>query len=103
MNKTNRWIPQGIRHRVAIKSRGKCYHCGKKAIKAEISPRGYLRFFDENGNAYHTDHLKERRNGGMNHEDNLVLSCETCNVGRRNKKAQNDPVVLEILKEINKK
>lgn len=97
------WVPQGLRHQIAKKARGICFHCGKRAARADISRRGHLRFFDENENTYHIDHLKPRSKGGDNSGKNLVLSCASCNVGVRNKRAANDKEVLEILKEINQK
>jgi 5-methylcytosine-specific restriction endonuclease McrA len=100
-NKKNRWVAQGVRHLVAKEAKGVCFHCKKKASRADISTRGHLRFFDENDNTYHIDHIIPRSKGGTDDKKNLVLSCPTCNMGIRNKKASNDTDVLAILKDIN--
>jgi ATP adenylyltransferase len=96
-----KWVPQGLRHQIAKKAKGICYHCGKKATRADISERGHLRFFDENDNTYHIDHLTPRSKGGDDNEKNLVLSCPTCNTGIRNRRAANDTEIQDILSEIN--
>lgn len=98
-----KWVPQGLRHKIAKEGRGLCFHCKKKASRADISKRGHLRFFDENNNAYHIDHLTPVSKGGSHHETNLVLSCPTCNLGIRNRRAANDKEVQKILVEINNK
>lgn len=103
MKNNKKWVPQGLRHIIAKNARGICFHCKKKASRADISSRGHLRFFDENNNTYHIDHLIPRSKGGDDSAKNLVLSCAMCNVGIRNKRAANDPEIISLIKEINKK
>lgn len=48
--------------------KGKCWHCGKLV-----------------GQKYHIDHLIPLSRGGSNSARNIVISCPSCNVTRRNK------------------
>lgn len=101
MKNKKHWVSQTIRHQVSLEANGFCYHCKKRAKRADISTRGHLRFFDENDNTFHIDHLVPRKDGGGDEKSNLVLSCPTCNTGLRNKRARNDDRVMKLLEEIN--
>jgi 5-methylcytosine-specific restriction endonuclease McrA len=37
------------------------------------------------GKSWHTDHVIPRSKGGTNKDDNVVLSCATCNMRKRDK------------------
>lgn len=55
--------------KVQLKSqRGKCWWCGRKV-----------------GQKFHVDHLIPLARGGTNEPRNIVISCPTCNVTRRDK------------------
>lgn len=102
MNGKSNWIKQKIRNDVSKKSRGVCFYCETKASRAEINKRGILVFYDKQNRVYHIDHKSPLSEGGSNESENLVLSCQDCNLSKRKKRMANDPVVLKLLKEINK-
>lgn len=102
MGKAHEYVPQGIRHQVMVASKGKCAHCGKKATRAIVNPRGCLQFFDQDNKSFHLDHVIPLAKGGKSEVSNLVTSCPKCNLSGRTKIAENDTNVQEILKAVNK-
>lgn len=101
MKGTYYWIKNSVRNAVAKRDKGICRHCGKKATKASINSRGVLVFHDKKGRIYHLDHIKLASEGGAHTEENLVLSCHSCNLGTRRKITANDIDVKSLIKEIN--
>lgn len=81
--KRKEWIPHEVKRDVMLTSKGRCFHCGKKAIKALVNKRGLIELRDESNQVFQYDHLKLEMNGGIATTDNLVISCETCNKGRK--------------------
>jgi hypothetical protein len=95
------WITAEIRKSVTLKSEGKCYWCKKKALKAEISPRGIPILFDENGDVFHIDHITPVKDGGEEIIDNLVIACKNCNLSKRKRIAENNNEIIAFLRDIN--
>lgn len=93
------YISQKIRNEVTKRDRGVCQHCGKKASRAEVSKRGVLQFFDDEGRVFHIDHVVTVSAGGSHDPSNLVLACAPCNLSKRRAVAANDPEVKAILAE----
>jgi 5-methylcytosine-specific restriction endonuclease McrA len=49
-----------------------CFYCGKRTIRCK-KPRP---------NRYNGDHYDSHKNGGTNSDDNLVTSCQACNLDK---------------------
>lgn len=81
--KKNTWIPNQIRRDVAIRDRGVCHWCEKKALTVKLDQWGIPRFYDENKIAYEHDHLIPEEKGGKTKLKNVVLSCRKCNRTRK--------------------
>lgn len=95
----NAYIPTAVRNAVSKRDRGICHHCGLRALRAEMSTRGVLRFFDAEGRTFHIDHIKRVADGGTSTLDNLALSCAPCNLARPRSRSANDPEITSILAE----
>ncbi len=93
------YIKAAIRNAVSKRDRGVCAHCGKRASRAEVSKRGILCFFDEDGKVFHIDHKIPTSQGGASDEDNLVLACAPCNLSKRRAVVANDPEVRALIRE----
>jgi 5-methylcytosine-specific restriction endonuclease McrA len=93
------YIPDPTRTAIAKRDRGVCRHCGRKAGRAAVSPRGVLQFFDADGRIYHIDHLIPTAMGGTSDPENLALACAPCNQSKRRRAVANDPDVMALLAE----
>lgn len=56
------------------RQKGHCYYCGCKLTKTPRLP-----------NSSHVDHVVPLDRGGRNSPDNLVIACQHCNCGKKNK------------------
>lgn len=63
---TRKRVPKGLRFDILKRDNFTCRYCGRAAPEVKI----------------HVDHIVAVANGGTNKSDNLVTSCETCNVGK---------------------
>jgi 5-methylcytosine-specific restriction endonuclease McrA len=50
----------------------KCFYCGIEGTES----------YGPDSRIWHVDHIYARKLGGDNHDDNLVLSCATCNLSK---------------------
>jgi len=64
-----------LRRSVMKRSGTRCFYCGGKGDKDR----------DSNGQTWHVDHVVAVTRGGPTRLDNLVLSCQRCNLRKGNK------------------
>lgn len=60
-------LPPGVRWWVLKRDNFRCRYCGRDV---------------NNGVKLHVDHITPLSKGGTNYEDNLITSCEDCNIGK---------------------
>jgi 5-methylcytosine-specific restriction endonuclease McrA len=96
------WITHDIRRRVILKSKGRCFHCKKKAAKADVDARGLPSLYDEKGRKFHIDHNRPLCTGGKDKESNLVVSCADCNQKKKRQTLLYKKEVDEFIKKVNK-
>ena len=70
-----------LKNRVLIRDRLRCRYCGQ-----EVEP-----------NAAHIDHVIPRSKGGLNTYNNLVTSCQTCNLHKGPKTPEEAGMHLSLL------
>lgn len=87
MRTKRKFLTSKIRLSIAEKFGFKCYHCDKQFDRNKlVNPQtGYLWLKEFGKLEYHIDHLKSLYDGGRDEIDNMVFSCQKCNLSKGKK------------------
>ena len=78
------YVPKNLRERVAIQAGHRCGYCRTSAFLV--------------GTMFEIDHIIPESFGGQTEEENLWLSCPTCNGHKSNRIAAVDPATGELVR-----
>jgi len=96
-----KWIPHTVQREVVLASKGRCYHCETKAARAGVTKRGLPMLYDAHGETFNFDHLKPRILGGKSTQENVVLSCPSCNRHRGRQNLAHKERIDSFVKRVN--